>query len=126
MFVQDIADIVISEKIGIERKGGLDFPASITDNRLAEQLPRLKEAYETPILMLEGFNEGRSRSFYCVAAALLSVDDVKNSLESAKKEVKTLGLRKDDIKSKAKILKKAIQDVADRKGIDLKFREPTK
>ena len=76
--------------------------------------------------MLEGFNEGRSRSFYCVAAALHSVDDVKNSLESAKKEVKTLGLRKDDIKSKAKILKKAIQDVADRKGIDLKLRKPTK
>ncbi len=76
--------------------------------------------------MLEGFNEGRSRSFYCIAAALLPVDDVKNSLESAKKEVKTLGLRKDDIKSKAKILKKAIQDVADRKGIDLKLRKPTK
>ena len=76
--------------------------------------------------MLEEFNEGRSRSFYCIAAALLSVDDVKNSLESAKKEVKTLGLRKDDIKSKAKILKKAIQDVADRKGIDLKLRKPTK
>ena len=76
--------------------------------------------------MLEGFNEGISRSFYCIAAALLSVDDVKNSLESAKKEVKTLGLRKDDIKSKAKILKKAIQDVADKKGIDLKLRKPTK
>ena len=76
--------------------------------------------------MLEGFNEGLSRSFYCIAAALLSVDDVKNSLESAKKEVKTLGLRKDDIKSKAKILKKAIQDVADKKGIDLRLRKPTK
>ncbi len=76
--------------------------------------------------MLEGFNEGRSRSFYCIAAALLSVDDVKNSLESAKKEVKTLGLRKDDIKSKARILRKIIQDVADRKGIDLKLRKPTK
>lgn len=76
--------------------------------------------------MLERFNEGRSKSFYCIAAALLSVDDVKNSLGSAKKEVKTLGLREDDIKSKAKILKKTIQDVADRKGIDLKLRKPTK
>ena len=53
----DIADIVISDTIGIERKGGPDFPSSITDNRLADQLPRLIKAYETPILMLEGFNE---------------------------------------------------------------------
>jgi hypothetical protein len=76
--------------------------------------------------MLEGFNEGRSRSFYCIAAALLSVDDVKKSIDSAKKEVKTLDIKNDDVKSKAKILRKIIQDVADKKGIDLKLRKPTK
>ena len=76
--------------------------------------------------MLEGFNEGRSRSFYCIAAALLSVDDVGRSIDSAKREVKTLDVRKDDVKSKAKILRKIIQDVADKKGIDLKLRKPTK
>jgi len=76
--------------------------------------------------MLEGFNEGRSRSFYCSAAALLSVDDVKKSIDSAKREVKTLDVRKDDVKSKAKILRKIIQDVADKKSIDLKLRKPTK
>jgi hypothetical protein len=76
--------------------------------------------------MLEGFNEGRSRSFYCIAAALLSVDDVGKSIGSAKREVKTLDVRKDDVKSKAKILRKIIQDVADKKGIDLKLRKPTK
>lgn len=76
--------------------------------------------------MLKGFNEGRSRSFYCIAAALLSVDDVKKSIDSAKKEVKTLDIKNDDVKSKAKILRKIIQDVADKKGIDLKLRKPTK
>jgi len=76
--------------------------------------------------MLEGFNEGRSRSFYCIAAALLSVDDVKKSIDSAKKEVKTLDIKNDDVKSKAKTLRKIIQDVADKKGIDLKLRKATK
>ena len=76
--------------------------------------------------MLEGFNEGRSQSFYCIAAALLSVDDVGKSIDSAKREVKTLDVRKDDVKSKAKILRKIIQDVADKKGIDLKLRKATK
>jgi len=76
--------------------------------------------------MLEGFNECRSRSFYCIAATLLSIDDIKKSIDLAKKEVKTLGVRKDDVKSKAKILRKNIQDVADEKDADLKLRKKTK
>ncbi len=52
----DIADIVISSRVGIERKAGTDLPSSIADNRLAEQLVRLREAYEYPILLIEGFN----------------------------------------------------------------------
>jgi len=53
----DIADIVVSKNVAIERKEGFDFIASIMDNRLFEQLLRLKESYETPILILEGLND---------------------------------------------------------------------
>ncbi len=53
----DIADIVISQDVAIERKEGFDFVSSIMDNRLFEQLLRLKEAYPTPILILEGLND---------------------------------------------------------------------
>ena len=53
----DIADILISKEIAIERKEGFDFIASIKDNRLFEQLLRLKETYDTPILILEGLND---------------------------------------------------------------------
>jgi ERCC4-type nuclease len=53
----DIADIVISEDVAIERKEGFDFVASLVDNRLLEQCMRLKEAYTTPILVLEGLND---------------------------------------------------------------------
>jgi ERCC4-type nuclease len=53
----DIADIIISEEVAIERKEGFDFISSIMDNRLFEQLIRLKETYEKPILVLEGLND---------------------------------------------------------------------
>ena len=89
---------------------------------IEQQKERIKLLEE----MLEGFNEGRSRSFYCIAATLLSIDDIKKLIDLAKKEVKTLGVRKDDVKSKAKILRETIQDVADEKGVDLKLRKPTK
>ncbi|GAI22045.1 unnamed protein product [marine sediment metagenome] len=43
--------------VAIERKEGTDFISSIMDNRLFQQLLRLKEAYETPIVILEGLND---------------------------------------------------------------------
>ncbi|MFX1398348.1 MAG: ERCC4 domain-containing protein [Promethearchaeota archaeon] len=53
----DVADIIVSDQVAIERKEGFDFVASIKDNRLFDQLLRLKEAYpEGAILILEGFN----------------------------------------------------------------------
>jgi len=52
----DIADIVISKDVAVERKEGYDLIASIIDNRLFEQLIRLKDTYENPILIIEGLN----------------------------------------------------------------------
>jgi len=104
-------------------KSNLDF---IRKHGVEKFIEQQKERIKFLKDMLEGFNEGRSRSFYCIAAALLSVDDVGKSIDSAKREVKTLDVRRDDVKSKAKIMRKIIQDVADKKGIDLKLRKPTK
>ncbi|MFX1526482.1 MAG: ERCC4 domain-containing protein [Promethearchaeota archaeon] len=53
----DIADIVVSNEVAIERKEGFDFVSSIMDNRLFEQMRRLKETYITPILIIEGLND---------------------------------------------------------------------
>ncbi len=53
----DVADIIVSQDVAIERKEGFDFVSSIMDNRLFEQLLRLKDTYSTPILILEGLND---------------------------------------------------------------------
>ena len=53
----DVADVIISEEVAVERKEGFDFVSSIMDNRLFEQLLRLKDTYMHPILILEGLND---------------------------------------------------------------------
>jgi len=53
----DVGDVVISTVCAVERKEGFDYVASLIDNRLFEQLLRLKEAYECPILIVEGLNQ---------------------------------------------------------------------
>lgn len=53
----DVGDIIVSEDVAIERKEGTDFVGSIMDNRLFEQLLRLKETYSKPVLILEGLND---------------------------------------------------------------------
>lgn len=51
-------DYIISDRIVIERKTIRDFIKSIFDGRLFNQIKRLKDLYEIPIVIVEGdFNE---------------------------------------------------------------------
>jgi len=72
--------------------------------------------------MLGQFNEGRSRSLYCVATALLSVEAVKKSLDLANNKVKEKGVKDNDLKNKAKILKEILSEIALKECVDLKPR----
>ncbi len=49
-----VGDYVISDRVCIERKTIYDFESSIINGRLFDQIKRLKENYEFPILILEG------------------------------------------------------------------------
>ncbi|NJE60202.1 DEAD/DEAH box helicase [Thermococcus sp. 21S7] len=50
----DVADYVVSEEVGIERKSANDFIGSIIDGRLFDQVERLKRAYPKPVIIIEG------------------------------------------------------------------------
>src|SRR3989338_3483280 len=50
----DVADIVVSERVGIERKTVEDFLASMIDKRLMQQVRELRKNFERPLLVLEG------------------------------------------------------------------------
>ena len=62
ILTMDVGDYVVSAEIGIERKRGDDFTASLLDNRLFGQLKNLKEIFPTPILILEDFKLAFNRS----------------------------------------------------------------
>ncbi len=49
-----VADYVVSNKVAVERKEVNDFINSIFSGRLFSQCQRLREAYEKPILVVEG------------------------------------------------------------------------
>ncbi len=51
-----VADYIISEDIGIERKRGDDLISSICDNRLFIQLNNLKKSFKKPLIILENPN----------------------------------------------------------------------
>jgi Fanconi anemia group M protein len=49
-----VADFVLSERVGVERKEVRDFIGSLLDGRLFHQLRDLKGAYMRPLLVIEG------------------------------------------------------------------------
>jgi hypothetical protein len=55
--------------------------------------------------MIENFDEGRSRSFFCQEVALLDLISLESALDEATQKIKIDHIKPDDIKIKAKILK---------------------
>lgn len=73
--------------------------------------------------MLEDFDDGRSKSFYCLAATLLKIPDLEKALPCARQEIKINKVETEDIKAKAKILKKILNEIAFKEEIELKLRK---
>lgn len=76
--------------------------------------------------LLNSFNEGRSKSFFCIAATLLTIDDLNESIKKAQKKIGEENIRTNDLKSKSKIVKEILNQYAKRKNIELKLRRKTK
>ena len=68
--------------------------------------------------MLEEFNEGRSRSYYCIAATILTLEELEEVINEARK--KATGL---DIKARSRLMHTALDNLANRKNYYLKLRK---
>jgi len=68
--------------------------------------------------MLQDFNEGRSKSYYCIATTVLEIDELKKALTKVKEASKGL-----EIKAKSKILHSILDEIAERKNYCLKLRK---
>ena len=76
--------------------------------------------------MLKDFNDGRSKSFFCIAATLLPITDLEKSLNQTEEKITTDKVKLDDIKTKSKILKGFLNSFTAKKGIELKLRKKGK
>jgi hypothetical protein len=68
--------------------------------------------------MLKDFNEGRSKSYYCIAATVLEIEKLKEALTQAKKEADGM-----DLKQKSKLLHSILDNLALKNKYYLKLRK---
>jgi Protein of unknown function (DUF3795) len=88
------------------------------DKFLKQQKKRIKLLEK----MLKDFDEGRSKSFYCIASTLLPVAELETLIDEAEHKIKVEKVRADDTKTKAKILKELLSSFAAKGGVELKLR----
>ncbi len=70
-------------------------------------------------MLLSGYNDGRRKTFYCVAVNLLPLQDIENVM----KHVAEDSLDNLTMKEKAEIIVSFFQDIAIKQGIILKLRK---
>ena len=69
--------------------------------------------------LIDNYDEGRSKSFYCTSCQLIPLDKLKEALADAETKMTEDAV----IKEKAKIVRTAIGNMADTLQIDLKLRK---
>ncbi len=99
-------------------KPNLEF---IRDAGLEPFVEQLRERMGLLETMLGGYNEGRSKSRYCLAAALLPIDGLRTALRDAEASVEAEGIPAGDLKARAKVLRGLLDELALREGVELKL-----
>lgn len=92
---------------------------SIRENGIEALLEEQEERRVLLDRMLAEYNEGRSKSFFCVAAVLLPVEVLRSAIEGAEEG----GAEPKDMKSRAMTLKGKLNEAAMEEGIDLELRK---
>jgi len=70
------------------------------------------------IEMLHHFNEGRSKSYYCIAATVMELDELEDAVRRAKHCSENM-----DNKAKSKVLHQILEEIAEKKKYNLKLRK---
>jgi hypothetical protein len=91
----------------------------IKEDGIKKFIERQKKRIKLLEIMIENFDDGRSRSLYCKATTLLDLTSLKNSLDKATQRIKTDNIKSGDIKIKAKILKEILNVISLKKGVEI-------
>jgi hypothetical protein len=84
-----------------------------------EEFEKQQEAREKLLrAILTEFNEGRSKTFYCIATTVLEIGELESVLENARAKSKGL-----DIKGKSEVMHSLLNEIAENKNYLLKLRK---
>ena len=95
-----------------------DNIASIQKNGIAEFEKQQKTREKLLREMLAEFNEGRSKTLYCIAATVLEISELESLLEKARAKSKEL-----DIGAKSEVMHSFLNEIAENKNYLLKLRK---
>ncbi len=106
----------------ISHKASLSNLELIKEIGIEQFLTQQKRRIELLEVMLEEFNEGRSKSLFCIATALLPIEDIEKAIDESIKQIKDHEIDVKDLKSKSKILREYLNKQAKDKFIELKLK----
>jgi hypothetical protein len=92
--------------------------AFISQHGVAEFERQQKERELILKAMLDEFNDGRSKSYYCIASTVLGIGELQCAIRAAREQTKDVAL-----KEKAKTLHSILDHIAKEKGYLLKLRK---
>lgn len=129
-FCWDCGENQVCEKWGKHRELGKSYDsfkcyqkledniAFILENGVDKFVKEQKVREKLLKSMLENFNEGRSKRYYCIAATVFEVDELQKLLDEGTERSKGL-----EVKEKSKVLHSLLDVTAEKKGYVLKLRK---
>lgn len=90
----------------------------IQENSIEEFDKQQRIREQLLIDMLKEFNEGRSKSYYCIATTILEIEELTWALAKAKEE--SIGL---DTKTKSRVMHSVLDTIANQRNYYLKLRK---
>jgi hypothetical protein len=76
--------------------------------------------------LIANYNEGRSMTLFCTAAALLPPELLRQAIREMEQVLASQQVDGSDIKAKAKVMKSLIKEHASHSGVELKLRRQNK
>jgi hypothetical protein len=110
----------------ISHKPALPNLERIREVGMATFLEEQRERLHLLAALLDGYNEGRSMSFYCRATALMPPELVRQAIDAADRERGAEEVADSDLKARAKAMRGSIQELAGQAGIDISLRKGKK
>jgi len=101
----------------------LECDIAFIDKRGVKAFEKVQKEREKILkTMIAEFNEGRSKSYYCIATTIMEFDELRIALAKAKKRAEKESPNL-EIKERSKLLHSLLDEIAERKNYSLKLRK---